>query len=109
MKPAPATAAQGGLLAVVEQGRDLGQREIGVGQVALGQVASDLVFDVLEGGALVLQSALLRAGATRITTDARVVHAPRLKVHPAAAWIAEMASLPSDSGDADTLVLVTAR
>ena len=56
--------------------------------------------------ALVLQSALLRAGATRITTDARVVHAPRLKVHPAAAWVAEMAPIPSDSGDADTLVLV---
>ncbi len=56
--------------------------------------------------ALVLASALLRAGATRVTTDARVVHCPRLKVHPAAAWVAEMQQIPSDSGDADTLVLV---
>jgi HK97 family phage major capsid protein len=56
--------------------------------------------------ALVLQSALLRSGASRITTDARVVHAPRLKVHPVAAWVAELAPIPSDSGDADTLVLV---
>ncbi len=47
-----------------------------------------------------------RAGATRVTTDARVVHCPRLKVHPTAAWVAEMAPIPSDSGDADTLVLV---
>jgi HK97 family phage major capsid protein len=56
--------------------------------------------------ALILQSALLRAGATRVTTDARVVHAPRLKTHPSAAWTAELAVIPSDSGDSDTLVLV---
>lgn len=56
--------------------------------------------------ALILQSALLRAGATRVTTEARVVHVPRSKVHPAAAWVAEMAPIPSDSGDSDTLVLV---
>jgi HK97 family phage major capsid protein len=56
--------------------------------------------------ALILQSALLRAGASRINTDARVVHAPRLKVHPVAQWVAELSAIPSDSGDADTLVLV---
>jgi HK97 family phage major capsid protein len=59
---------------------------------------------LIEG--LILQSALLRAGATRVTTDARVVHCPRLKVHPTAAWVAELTALPTDSGDADTLVLV---
>ena len=56
--------------------------------------------------ALVLQSALLRAGATRVTTDARVVHCPRIKTMPAASFVAEMAPIPSDSGDADVLVLV---
>jgi HK97 family phage major capsid protein len=61
---------------------------------------SDLLIE-----ALILQSALLRSGATHIPTDARVLFAPRLKVHPAAAWVAEMQEIPSDSGDADTLVL----
>ena len=56
--------------------------------------------------ALILQSALLRAGASRVTTDARVVHVPRLKVQPAAAWVAELPPIPRDSGDADMLVLV---
>lgn len=56
--------------------------------------------------ALVMQSALLRSGASRVTTDGRVVHVPRLKVHPQAAWVAELAPIPSDAGDADTLVLV---
>ena len=55
---------------------------------------------------LILQSALLRAGATRIVTDSRVVHAPRLVVHPSAPWVAELSELPSDAGQADTLVLV---
>src|SRR5690349_20373223 len=55
--------------------------------------------------ALTLQSALLRSNATRITTDSRVVHVPRLKVNPAAAWVAELSPIPSDGGDADTLVL----
>jgi HK97 family phage major capsid protein len=56
--------------------------------------------------ALILQSALLRSGATMTRTEGRVFHCPRLKVHPAAAWVAELAPIPSDSGDADTLVLV---
>ena len=55
---------------------------------------------------LTLQSALLRAGATRVTTDSRVVHCPRLKVNPAASWVAEAAPIPGDAGDADTLTLV---
>lgn len=55
--------------------------------------------------ALTLQSALLRSGASRTTTDARVVHIPRLKVNPAAAWVAELTPIPSDGGDADILVL----
>ena len=55
--------------------------------------------------AITLQSALLRSGASRTTTDARVVHIPRLKVNPAAAWVAELTPIPSDGGDADTLVL----
>jgi HK97 family phage major capsid protein len=54
---------------------------------------------------LVLQSALLRAGASRTVADSRVTHVPRLKVVPAAAWVAELAVIPSDSGDADILVL----
>ena len=56
--------------------------------------------------ALTLQSAVLRAGASRVVTDGRVVHIPRLKVNPAASWVAELEEIPSDSGDADTLALV---
>lgn len=55
---------------------------------------------------LTLQSALLRAGATRVTTDSRVVHCPRLRVNPAASWVAEASPIPGDAGDADTLTLV---
>jgi HK97 family phage major capsid protein len=56
--------------------------------------------------ALVLESALLRAGATRVVSEGRVIHLPRLRVHPQAQWVAEMAQIPSDAGDADTLTLV---
>ena len=58
--------------------------------------------------ALILESALLRAGASRTLADARVIHVPRLKVYPTAAWTAELAPIPSDSGDADVLVLTRA-
>lgn len=56
--------------------------------------------------ALSLESAILRAGATRVVSDGRVVHVPRLLVNPDADWVAELTELPSDSGDADTLALV---
>lgn len=56
--------------------------------------------------ALQLQSAVLQANTSRVVTDSRVVHIPRLKVYPAASWVAELEEIPSDSGDADTLALV---
>jgi HK97 family phage major capsid protein len=55
--------------------------------------------------ALVLESALLNSGATRVISDSRVTHVPRLKVYPQAAWTAELSPLPSDSGDSDILIL----
>ena len=56
--------------------------------------------------ALILESALLRSGATRVVTDARIQNIPRLKIHPASQWVAELQEIPSDSGDADILSLV---
>ena len=56
--------------------------------------------------ALVLQSALLRAGATRITTDARVVHCPAPQGPSGRGMGRRAQSDPERLGDADTLVLV---
>lgn len=56
--------------------------------------------------ALILESALLRAGATRVVTDARIQNVPRLRIHPTSQWVAELQEIPSDSGDADILSLV---
>jgi HK97 family phage major capsid protein len=55
--------------------------------------------------ALYVEAVLLRAGANRVTTDGRVVHVPRLLVAPDADWVAELAELPSNAGEADTLDL----
>lgn len=55
---------------------------------------------------LTLQSAVLRAGATRTLTNERVTHVPRLRVNPTASWVGELEEIPSDSGDADVLQLV---
>lgn len=53
-----------------------------------------------------LQSALLRSpNLNRVVTDGRVVHIPRIKTAPAAQFVAELAQIPSDAGDADQLVL----
>lgn len=56
--------------------------------------------------ALILESALLKSGATRVVTDARIQNVPRLKIHPVSQWVAELQEIPSDSGDADILSLV---
>lgn len=55
--------------------------------------------------ALILESALLKAGASRVVSASRIVHLPRLTVHPAASWVGEMTEIPSDAGSADSLVL----
>ena len=55
--------------------------------------------------ALSLESAVLRSNANRVVADGRIVHVPRLLVAPDADWVAELAELPSDAGDADTLDL----
>jgi HK97 family phage major capsid protein len=55
--------------------------------------------------ALSLESAVLRAGATRVVSEGRSVHVPRLVVDPDADWVAELDELPSDAGDADEIVL----
>jgi HK97 family phage major capsid protein len=55
--------------------------------------------------ALSAESAVLRAGATRVIAPGRVIHVPRLLVDPAADWVAELTNLPSDAGNADTVVL----
>ncbi len=59
---------------------------------------------VIEG--LILESALLKSGATRVVTDARIQNVPRLLIHPTSAWVAELSEIPSDSGSADILSLV---
>jgi HK97 family phage major capsid protein len=56
--------------------------------------------------ALIRESALLNSPVTRIDTDAKVVHVPRLSVHPTADWAAELEELPSDAGTEDVLALV---
>lgn len=45
------------------------------------------------------------SGATRVIANGRTIHVPRLLVAPDADWTAELAELPSDAGDADTLEL----
>jgi HK97 family phage major capsid protein len=55
--------------------------------------------------ALAVEAALLRSGASRVVAEGRVVHVPRLLVDPDADWVAELAELPSNAGDADTLAL----
>ena len=55
--------------------------------------------------ALSVESAVLRAGATRVVTDGRIVHLPVLRIAPDADWVAELDPLPSDAGDGDTLAL----
>jgi HK97 family phage major capsid protein len=56
--------------------------------------------------ALIRESALLNSPVTTIHTDAKVVHVPRLSVHPTADWTAELEELPSDAGTEDVLALV---
>ena len=51
------------------------------------------------------ESALLRAGATLIVVQGRNASIPRILVDPDADWVAELAELPSDPGDADVLTL----
>lgn len=55
--------------------------------------------------ALTAESAVLRAGARRIVVNGRTAHVPRVLVNPEADWVAELAELPSDAGDADTIEL----
>lgn len=55
--------------------------------------------------ALSVESALMRSGVTRVIADGRVVHIPRIRTNPQSDWVAELEELPSDSGDADTVVL----
>ena len=55
--------------------------------------------------ALSAESVLLRAGANRVVADGRVIHVPRLLVNPDADWVAELTELPTNAGDADTIVL----
>lgn len=55
--------------------------------------------------ALIRESALLNSPAQVNRTDSKVLHIPRLSVHPTAAWTAELAELPSDAGTEDVLVL----
>jgi HK97 family phage major capsid protein len=55
--------------------------------------------------ALSQESVVLRSGATRVVIEGRVGHVPRLLVDPDADWIAELAELPSNAGDADEVVL----
>lgn len=49
------------------------------------------------------ESALLAAGATLIVVQGRTAHIPRVLVDPEADWVAELAELPSNAGDADVL------
>ncbi len=55
--------------------------------------------------ALTQQSVLLNSGVTRVLCSGRVIHIPRLIALPKAAWTAELAEIPSDSGTQDELVL----
>jgi hypothetical protein len=55
--------------------------------------------------ALIRESALLNSPVTMIHTDAKVVHVPRLALHPTAGWTAELAELPSDAGQEDVIAL----
>jgi HK97 family phage major capsid protein len=55
--------------------------------------------------ALQTEAVLLASGASRIVGAGRVIHVPRLLVDPDADWVAELAELPSNAGDADTLDL----
>ncbi len=52
--------------------------------------------------ALIRESALLNSPVTTIRTDAKVVHVPRLSVHPSAAWVAELDDMSSDASNAGT-------
>ncbi len=56
--------------------------------------------------ALIRESALLNSPVTTIHTDSKVLHIPRLAVHPTAAWTAELAELPSDAGTEDVIALL---
>jgi HK97 family phage major capsid protein len=56
--------------------------------------------------ALTRESALLNSPASVIHTDGRVLHVPRLRVHPTADWVAELDELPSDAGTEDVIALV---
>jgi Phage capsid family len=55
--------------------------------------------------ALQAEAVLLASGASRVVAEGRIVHVPRLLVDPDADWVAELAELPSNAGDADTLDL----
>lgn len=52
------------------------------------------------------QSALGRAGARIIPIKGKSGHVPRILVDPEADWVDELAELPSDAGEADTIELV---
>lgn len=51
------------------------------------------------------QSALLRAGCRFIPTSGRIAHIPRTLTDGQAAWVAELAEIPSDAPTGDDLVL----
>lgn len=55
--------------------------------------------------ALSAESALLRSAATRVVIAGRVAHLPRILLDGQASWTAELAEIPSNAGDADTIVL----
>jgi HK97 family phage major capsid protein len=54
---------------------------------------------------LVAESAVLRAPVTSVIVEGRTAHLPRVVMDPDADWVAELAELPSDAGDADVVVL----
>jgi HK97 family phage major capsid protein len=54
---------------------------------------------------LQVEAVTLASGASRIVGAGRIIHVPRLLADPAADWVAELTQLPSNAGDADTLVL----
>lgn len=56
--------------------------------------------------ALTHESAVARGGVRLIPVRGRTGHIPRVLINPEADWVAELAELPSDAGDADTIELI---
>ena len=54
---------------------------------------------------LAAESVLLRSGATRINTEGRQAHVPRLLDDGTVVWVAEGSEIPSDCPEGDTLLL----